>query len=215
MGGSTPKQFLTLGGVPLLVHSLRTLDSIDSITKIVVVIPDTDREYCQEEVVTRYNIRKVTQIISGGRRRQDSVRNGVYALQDDPELVVVHDGVRPFVSRNIVELAIQSAFETGAALVAIPMKDTVKRVNEKGVVEATLNREELWLAQTPQVFRYSWLMEAHRIAEANNLDVTDDAGLVEQLGYPVNIVQGSSHNIKITRPEDLTLGESILACYRT
>ncbi len=215
MGGSTPKQFLALGGIPLLVYSLQTLASVDHISEIVVVIPDADREYCQKEVVNRFNIQKVTQIVPGGARRQDSVRNGVFAIHDKPELVLVHDGVRPFVSRKIVEQAIRSAFETGAALVAIPMKDTVKRVNEKRVVEATLNREELWLAQTPQVFRYSWLVEAHRVAEANNLHVTDDAGLIEQLGYHVHIVEGSSHNIKITRPEDLTLGESILECYRS
>ena len=212
MGGATPKQFLALGGIPLLVHSLRTLDSVDTITEIIVVIPEADRDYCQKEVVAQFNIQKVTQIVPGGPRRQDSVRNGVLAIRKPPDVVVVHDGVRPFVSREIVEQAVQTADEKGAALVAIPMKDTVKRVSEKGVVETTLNREELWLAQTPQVFRYSWLLEAHQMAKERNIDATDDAGLIEQLGYPVTIVEGSSHNIKITRPEDLALGESILSC---
>ncbi|MGB0909688.1 MAG: 2-C-methyl-D-erythritol 4-phosphate cytidylyltransferase [Nitrospirales bacterium] len=212
MGGPTPKQFLSLGGIPLLVHSLRTLDSVDAISEIVVVIPDADREFCQKDVVDRFHIKKVTKIVPGGKRRQDSVRHGVLALQEKPDFVVVHDGVRPFVSQEIVHRAVLSAVETGASLVAIPMKDTVKRVNEKGRVEATLNREELWLAQTPQVFRYSWLVEAHQLAEEKNIDATDDAGLVEQLGYPIHIVQGSTHNMKVTRPEDLALGESILAC---
>ena len=215
MGGTTPKQFLALGGIPLLVHSLRALDSVQAITEIIIVIPEADRDYCQKEVVNQFNIRKVTQIVAGGRRRQDSVRNGVLALRTLPDVVVVHDGVRPFISGAVVEAAIETAVETGAALVAIPMKDTVKRVSEKGVVEMTLNREELWLAQTPQVFRYSWLLEAHQMAEQKNIDATDDAGLVEQLGYPVTIVEGSSHNIKITRPEDLALGESILSCQKS
>ncbi|GJL56847.1 MAG: 2-C-methyl-D-erythritol 4-phosphate cytidylyltransferase [Nitrospirales bacterium] len=215
MGGSTPKQFLSLGDVPLVVHSLRTLDAVEAISEVIVVIPEADRQYCQEAVVDRFHIQKVTQIVSGGRRRQDSVRHGMLALKTKPDVVVVHDGVRPFVSREIVEQAIVTAQTQGAALVAIPMKDTVKRVNEQGRVEATLARKQLWLAQTPQVFRYSWLVEAHAMAEAKNLDVTDDAGLVEQLGYPVTIVQGSAFNIKITRPEDIALGEAILSCQRT
>ena len=211
MGGATPKQFLSLGGIPLLVHTLRTLDSVASILEIIVVIPDADREYCQTDVVDRFNIKKVTHIVSGGRRRQDSVRHGVFAVEEQTEIVVVHDGVRPFVSRELVERAVQSAVSTGASLVAIPMKDTVKRVSGAGVVEETLDREHLWLAQTPQVFRYSWLLEAHQMAEEKNIEATDDAGLIEQLGYPVTIIEGSAHNIKITRPEDLALGEAILS----
>ncbi|WP_454062626.1 2-C-methyl-D-erythritol 4-phosphate cytidylyltransferase [Candidatus Nitrospira salsa] len=210
MGGATPKQFLSLGGIPLLVYSLQTLDAVESISEIIVVIPEADRQYCQEAVVDRFDIQKVTHIVPGGRRRQDSVRNGVLAFQNQPDFVVVHDGVRPFVSREIVEQAVKSACMHGASLVAIPMKDTVKRVNERGVVTETLPREQLWLAQTPQVFRYSWLVEAHKMAEEKNLDATDDAGLIEQLGYPVTIVHGSSLNMKMTRPEDLALGESIL-----
>ncbi len=212
MGGSIPKQFLALGDFPILAYSLRTLESIQSISEIIIVIPEADHDFCRQEVVERCGLRKVTKIVAGGRRRQDSVRNGIMAIDHDPEFVLVHDGVRPFVSKEIVSSAIQTAIESGAALVAIPMKDTVKRVNEKGYVEGTLNREELWLAQTPQVFRYTWLLKAHQLAEAQDLEVTDDAGLIEQLGYPISIVQGSAHNIKITRPEDLALGEAILSC---
>lgn len=215
MGGSTPKQFLLLGGVPLLVHSLRTLASIDAIAEIIVVIPESDLAYCREEVIHRFAIEKVTQVVPGGVRRQDSVRHGVYAINEPPELVLVHDGVRPFITKDIAEQSILVARETGGALVAIPMKDTVKRVDQQGRVEATLNREELWSAQTPQVFRYSWLLEAHRQAETRQWDVTDDAGLVEQLGHPVTVVPGSVQNIKITKPEDLILGESILSSLQT
>ncbi len=214
MGGNIPKQFLSLGDIPILVYALRTLESVQSITDIIVVIPQADQAFCREDIIQRYGIRKVTDIVAGGLRRQDSVRNGVMAITETPALVVVHDGVRPFVSKEIVMNAVQVAMESGAALVAIPMKDTVKRVNQEGYVEDTLNREDLWLAQTPQVFRYSWLREAHELAEAQDLEVTDDAGLIEQLGYPISIVEGSAHNIKITRPEDLALGEAILACQK-
>ena len=215
MGGSTPKQFLSLGGIPLLVHSLRTLSSIQAITEIIVVIPEADLAYCQDEVIYRYDLEKVTQVVPGGKRRQDSVRLGVNAINEPPELVLVHDGVRPFITREIIEQSIQVARDTGCALVAIPMKDTVKRVDTQGRVKATLNREELWSAQTPQVFRYSWLLEAHQMAETQQLDVTDDAGLIEQLGHPVTVVPGSVQNIKITKPEDLLLGESILSNRQT
>ena len=214
MGGNIPKQFLSLGDIPILAYALRTLESVQSITDIIVVIPQADQDYCREDIIERCGIRKVTDIVSGGPRRQDSVRNGLMAITETPALVVVHDGVRPFVSKKIVTNAVHVAMESGAALVAIPMKDTVKRVNQQGYVEGTLNREELWLAQTPQVFRYSWLMEAHQLAEAKNLEVTDDAGMIEQLGYPISIVEGSAHNIKITRPEDLALGEAILSCQK-
>ncbi len=212
MGGNTPKQFLTLGQIPLLVHSLRTLHSVASITEIIVAIPQADQDYCRQEVVKAFDLSKVTKIVAGGRRRQDSVRNALFAIDPPPDLVLVHDGVRPFVSQHVVERSIESALDLGASLVAIPMKDTVKQVSDKGFVLRTLNRDELWLAQTPQVFRYSWLMDAHQMAQEKDLDVTDDAGLIEQLGYPVSIVEGSSNNIKITRPEDLALGEAILSC---
>ena len=211
MGGNTPKQFLTLGGIPVLIHPLRILNAVDAITGIVLVVPETDRHYCEKEILEQFHIKKVTQVVAGGQRRQDSVRKGLLALTDSPDYVLVHDGVRPFLTKQMVKKAIESAILSGASVVAIPMRDTVKRVNPTGLIESTLNREELWLAQTPQVFRVDWLIKAHEVAENQNLDVTDDATLVERLGYPVAVVSGNVTNIKITRPEDLKLGEAILA----
>ena len=210
MGGDTPKQYLTLGGLPLLVHSLRILDSVDSIADIIVVVPEADRQFCETELVRPFDIKKVSKVVAGGRRRQDSVRNGLAAVSGSADFIVVHDGVRPFITKDIVTRAVETGIHTGASVVAMAMPDTVKHVDAAGMVQKTLKREELWLVQTPQVFRYGWLTEAHRLAEEQNLDVTDDAALIEKLGYPVTVVQGSSLNIKITKPDDLALGEAII-----
>ena len=210
MGGTTPKQYLTLGGLPLLVHSLRILDSVESIAEIIVVVPEVDRQFCETELVQPFNLKKVSKVVAGGRRRQDSVRMGLAAFSEPPDFILVHDGVRPFITTELVSRAVESGVRTGASVVAMAMPDTVKQVDAAGVVQSTLKREELWLVQTPQVFRYPWLVDAHQFAEEQSLDVTDDASLIEQLGYPVTVVQGSSMNIKITRPEDLKLGEAIL-----
>ena len=214
MGGVTPKQYLTLGGIPLLVHSLRTLDAVEAVSEVILAVPEADKIYCEQEIIHRYGIKKVTQVVVGGQRRQDSVRNGLKALIHLPDFVVVHDGVRPFITQKVIRRVIESAILTGAAIVAIPMGDTVKRVNSMGRIEATLNREELWLAQTPQVFRFDWLLRAHQVAESQELEATDDAALVEKLGYPVSVVRGNFINMKITRPEDLVVGEAFLAARR-
>ena len=210
MGGNIPKQYLVLGGVPLLVYSLRALNAVESISEIIVVVPEADRQYCEKDIVHRFDITKVSKIVAGGRRRQDSVRNGIGAIDDPPDFVLIHDGVRPFITTTIVAHAIEAAVRSGGSIVGMIMPDTVKQADATGRILKTLNREELWLAQTPQVFRYSWIKEAHQLAEDKQIDVTDDAALIEQLGYPVTIVQGSSTNIKITRAEDLQLGEAIL-----
>ncbi len=211
MGGNIPKQYLMIGGVPLLVHSLRIFDAVEAVSEIIVAVPEADLSYCQEEIVQRFGIQKVSQVVAGGRRRQDSVRNALSAVLHSYEFVLVHDAARPFVTVPMVIQALETAYRVGGAVVAVPMPDTVKRVDATGLIQETLRRDPLWLIQTPQVFRCSWLREAHQYAAENDLEVTDDASLVEQLGYPVSVVQGSSTNIKITRPEDLQLGEAILA----
>jgi len=210
MGGATRKQYLSLGGIPLLVLSLKVLQQIDSIREIILSVPEYDRDYCWREIVNPFGLRKVTQIVAGGQRRQDSVRNGLLAITDSPDLVLVHDGVRPFIGGALVEAGISCAAKTGAAVVAIPIHDTVKRVDTQGVIRETLTREGLWLIQTPQVFRFDWLMEAHQQAQQEHWEVTDDAALIERKGYAVSVVEGSCFNIKITRPDDLVFGEAIL-----
>ncbi len=214
MGGAARKQYLTLGGAPLLVLSLKVLQQIESIREIILSVPDNDREYCWDEIVRPFGLRKVTQVVAGGQRRQDSVFNGLLAISDPPEMVLVHDGVRPFIDDGLVERVIACAEQTGAAVTAMPIHDTVKRVDAHKVIQETLKREELWHIQTPQVFRYDWLREAYHQAQQENWHVTDDARLIERIGYSVSVVEGSCFNIKITRPDDLILGEALLTKIR-
>ena len=211
MGGNLPKQYLAVSGIPLLVYPLRILDAIEAIAEIILAVPESDLHYCQDTIVEGFGIKKVSRVVAGGRRRQDSVRHALSVVASSFEYVLIHDAARPFVTVDMVNDAMKTAFQVGGAIVAIPMPDTVKRVDAKGLVQETLRRDPLWLIQTPQVFRLSWLIEAHRYAEERDLEVTDDAALIEQLGYPVSVVQGSSTNIKITRPEDLELGKAILS----
>ncbi len=210
MGGTARKQYLTLGGIPLLVLSLKVFQQIPAIREIILSVPKDDQDYCWREIVKPFGLEKVTQIVAGGARRQDSVRHGLFAITEPPELVLVHDGVRPFIQEDMVTQSIARAEQTGAAVVAMPIHDTVKRVDTSHMIQETLKREELWHIQTPQVFRYDWLCEGHRQAEREHWNVTDDAALIERKGYPVSVVEGSCFNIKITKPDDLIFGEAIL-----
>ncbi len=210
MGGNVPKQFLTLGGLPILVHSLRALEAADSVSEIILAVPEADREFCLREIVTPHGFKKVTNIIAGGAQRQDSVRHGLEAVGEEADVILVHDAVRPFLTVDMIERVIEAAVKHGAAVVAIPMRDTVKQVGADGLIEKTVDRGQLWLAQTPQAFRCTVFREAHRKAQLDGFHGTDDVQLVERLGYPVAVVEGSGENIKITRPEDLHIGEAIL-----
>lgn len=211
MGGNIPKQFLTLGGLPILVHSLRVLEAAESVSEIILAVPEADREFCLREIVTPHGFKKVTKVVAGGEQRQDSVRHGLEAVDEKTEVVLVHDAVRPFLTVDMVRRVIEAAVKHGAAVVAIPMRDTVKQVGADGLIEKTVDRGQLWLAQTPQAFRCKVFREAHRKAQLDGFHGTDDVQLVERLGYPVAVVEGSGENIKITRPEDLGIGEAILA----
>jgi len=211
MGSHIPKQFLSLGGVPLLVHSLRVLEAVPAVQQVILAVPGAEREYCLREIVARYQFTKVTKIVAGGERRQDSVRHGLQEVDERADLILVHDAVRPLITRDLVERVIRRAEAVGGAIAAVPMRDTVKEVGSGGAIATTVDRGRLWLAQTPQVFRAKALREAHRKAHLENFCATDDAQLFEWLGHPVAVVEGSEENIKITRPEDLAIGEAILA----
>jgi 2-C-methyl-D-erythritol 4-phosphate cytidylyltransferase len=210
MGGTTPKQYLSLGGLPLLVYSLQVFEHLEIIREIILSVPASDLEYCRREIVKPFGLKKVTKVVAGGTRRQDSVWNGLAAISPIPDGVLVHDGVRPFIEEKVVRKVIHCAGQTGAAVVAMPFHDTVKRVDLAGIIQETLKREELWQIQTPQVFRYDWLIEAYQQAQEQQWAVTDDASLLERMGYPVSVVEGSCFNIKVTKPEDLLFGEAIL-----
>jgi 2-C-methyl-D-erythritol 4-phosphate cytidylyltransferase len=211
MGGSVPKQFLALGGQPLILHPLRILQSSPAIDEIILAVPQSDMNYCLTEIVARHHFTKVTKVVPGGQERQDSVRHALEAVREDVDMVLVHDAVRPFLTEQMVEEVVKVARAKGAAIIALPMKDTVKQVGTDHVIERTVDRRPLWLAQTPQAFRRDWLLAAHRKAHGEGVHATDDAYLVEWCGHPVSVVEGSGENIKVTRPEDMIIGEVIFA----
>lgn len=211
MGTHTPKQYLMLGGLPLLVHSLRVLEDSEAISAVVLATPQADLDYCRQDIIARYGFKKVRQVVAGGAERQDSVRLGLAAAGSEAEIVLVHDAVRPFLTTSMIAQVVEAAAKHGAAIVAIPMRDTVKRAGPDGLIDETVDRKPLWLAQTPQAFKRSLIEEAHAMALRDGFRATDDAQLVERLGHRVAIVEGSTDNVKVTRPEDLAVGESILA----
>jgi len=183
MGGSVPKQFLSIGGEPLIVQSLRTLQAAPVVGQIILAVPSADIEYCQQEIVLQHRFTKVTKVVAGGAERQDSVRHALAQVPSDTDIVLIHDAVRPFVTQRMIEEVVAASWKEGAAIIALPMRDTVKQVRTDGMIERTVDRTPLWLAHTPQAFRRDWIETAHRNAHAEGVRATDDAFLVEWLGY--------------------------------
>ncbi len=210
MGGDRAKQYLRLGDAPLLVHALRRFEDCPRIRKIVLVVPGKDISFVTEEIVNRFGLGKVSSIVSGGAQRQDSVRNGLSVTEGPDEIVLVHDGARPFVPLSLIEAVIEAARETGAACPGVPIRDTVKAVDRQGHVRETLDRSRTWAVQTPQGFRREILLKAFRKADGDGFYGTDESSLVERMGHPVRIIPGAWENVKITTREDLLLGEFIL-----
>lgn len=211
MGGSRAKQYLPLGGVPLIVHVLRRFQECPLIGKILLVVPGGDIPFVREEIINKYGVAAVTSVTPGGRERQDSVRNGLLLTAEEDRIVLVHDGARPFVTPGLIDAVIRAARETGAVCPGIPLRDTVKSAGEDGMVAKTLDRDRLWAVQTPQGFRREILLEAFRRAGEEGFYGTDEASLVERTGRPVRIIRGAGENIKITTPEDLLLGEYLFS----
>jgi 2-C-methyl-D-erythritol 4-phosphate cytidylyltransferase len=203
-----PKQLLVLNGTPILIHTVWKFDASDVIDYVIVTAP---RESVDEirSLVAAAGFKKPVKVVEGGERRQDSVASGLHHLQPGTTLVAVHDGVRPFVTLEEIANVVGQAEHSGAAILAVPIVDTVKQA-ERDFVESTLTREHMVLAQTPQVFRTELLKEAFESARKDEYYGTDESSLVERLGYPVAIVRGSERNIKITRPTDLTLARVFL-----
>lgn len=209
-GDSLPKQFLTLGGKPVLSYSLETFSKSDLIGEIIVVVPEDWVRTVKTDIVDRLSIPKVTKIIPGGPERQDSVLNGFNSLSGKPGIVAVHDGARPLVPLSLLEEVIREASAHGAALSALPSSDTIKKSSPDMYADGTVPRDSLWFAQTPQAFGYDVLKKAFSKAADDRFTGTDESQLVERTGVRVKIVKGSPYNIKITTPEDLALGELIL-----
>ena len=209
-GQATPKQFLHLLGKPVLAHALLPFEALEEVREIVLVIPPEWESYCRSEIVDLYGLKKITRLLPGGAERQDSVYIGLKAIPEDLKVVLVHDGARPLVSREIILESLRAAQDHGAAVVAIPLGDTLKQVQADRFSQGTLNREGLWLAQTPQAFRREVLLSAYEKAIREQFCGTDDASLVERMGLPVKIVEGSTRNLKVTTQEDITLAEALL-----
>jgi 2-C-methyl-D-erythritol 4-phosphate cytidylyltransferase len=203
-----PKQFLALNGTPIILHTIRKFDACPTVDYVIVTAP---REAVEEvrQLVDAAGLKKPVTVVEGGERRQDSVAMGLQHLAAGTEIVAVHDGVRPFVSVEDIENVIRQAERTGAAILGVPIVDTVKQV-ERDVIELTLTREHLVLAQTPQVFRTEILKQAFASAAKDEYYGTDESSLVERIGHPVAVVRGSERNIKITRPSDLTLARAFM-----
>ena len=209
MESDVPKQFMEIGGKPVLIHTLQKFNRIPEVDRIILVASQDHLKHA-ENMTAEWGIRKISQLVAGGKERQDSVENGLEAVPDACEIVLVHDGVRPLVSTEKIHEVIQKTRETGAAILAVPIKDTIKR-GEDRMVEETLDRTKLWAVQTPQGFRIDLIREAYRKAKEAGFYGTDDAVLVERLGHAVSIVEGEDCNIKITSPADLRWAEVMLS----
>lgn len=206
------KQFLMLQGKPLLYYSLACFQKSDEIQEIVVVTGKESIDYCRNEIIEKYGFTKVKSIAEGGKERYDSVYAGLEACSADTDYVFIHDGARPFVTEDIIKRTKEGAVTYQACIAGMPSKDTVKIIDENNMVSATPERSRVWSVQTPQVFLYSLIKEAHDTARSVSMQgITDDAMVVEQYkNTPVRIVEGAYENIKITTPEDILVAEKIL-----
>ena len=211
MHSKVQKQFLEIQGYPVLYYSLRCFQESPLIQDIILVTGEESISYCKEEIVQKYGFTKVSAVIPGGKERYDSVYAGLCECRDC-EYVLIHDGARPFVTEEILKRGLQKVKETGACVIGMPSKDTVKLSDEEGYVKETPNRKCVWTIQTPQIFSYSLIREAHdSIRQKDMSKITDDAMVVEQeTGAKVALAEGSYQNIKITTPEDLDIAEAFL-----
>jgi len=210
LGKDVPKPFIILHHHPMIYYPLKVLSESELIDYILIVVTKDNIAYCQREVVEKYNFTKVNNVIAGGKERQDSVYNGLKEVLPDTDLVVIHDGARPFITHQLIEETIRTAQESGAAIVGVPPTDTIKSINGSVWIEETWPRDSLVIIQTPQVFKYALIKDAYEKAYQDNFYATDDALLIRRLGGRVKLVKGNYENIKITFPHDLLLAEVML-----
>ncbi|MEE9911595.1 MAG: 2-C-methyl-D-erythritol 4-phosphate cytidylyltransferase [Deltaproteobacteria bacterium] len=211
LGAGIAKQYLSLRSLPVLVHALGVFQKSGIIDDMILVVPPDDLASVREKIVKQYGLTKVSAVVAGGSERQDSVRHGLEAIAKPCDVVIVHDGVRPFVTDDMIVQVAQAAVEEGAASIGVPVKDTIKQTTDDRVVKATVPRRNLWQTQTPQAFQYELLCRAYAAAEKDRFRGTDDASLVERMGLPVRMIAGSYENIKITTPEDLIVAEALMS----
>jgi len=203
------KQYIEIGNKPVLYYTLKAFADSELIQEIIIVAARSEIEYCRKEVVEKYQIDKVSKIVEGGRERQDSVANGLEAL-NECDIVLIHDGARPFVNERIIEEGIKYADKYGASACGVKPKDTIKIKGKEGFSKETLKRDELFCVQTPQIFQYELILNCHKKLKKENISVTDDTMVVERYGYKVYLYEGDYNNIKITTPEDLVICRGLL-----
>jgi 2-C-methyl-D-erythritol 4-phosphate cytidylyltransferase len=209
MSGRGRKQFVKIGGKPIFAYTLEVFENFQGVDHIVMVVPRESVSFAREEIVEEFGFKKVHDVVYGGETRQQSVYNGLRALKDKTKWVLIHDAVRPLVSEVLIKRVLDAAHKVGAAITGVPARDTVKQV-ESGQIVGTLDRRLLWLAQTPQCFRYDTILEAHKKAAGEKFEATDDASLVEHYGTKVSVAVGSYSNLKVTSPEDIPVFEYFL-----
>ena len=203
------KQFLKLENKDVIAHTIDKFYNNENIGEIIVVVREDEAEFFKINIIEKYGYKNI-KIAFGGSERQDSVYNGLKMVDENCKIVLIHDGARPFVNNETIDSAIESAKENKCVIVGVPVKDTIKVIDENNNVCDTPDRSTLWSIQTPQVFDYSLIMKAHEKAREDNYYGTDDSMLMEYFGQKVKVVEGSYNNIKITTPEDLKIGEEIL-----
>lgn len=209
MNMDVSKQYIEVADKPVLARTIQAFENCRFIHEIILVVNEYDMLYCKQEVIEKFGFRKVKSLVAGGSERQSSVFNGLKEVDKSCDIVLIHDGARPFIEEDTILACTQAALEFKACCAAVPVKDTIKTASEDGFIKQTLNRSELWSVQTPQAFKYNVIMEAHKRAAEECFIGTDDAVLVEKTGIKVKLVKGSYNNIKITTHEDLIFAESI------
>ena len=214
MGGDIPKASLPLGGIPLLRHTLQKFEVCPQVDEILPLVPPQEVPFWTDEIGRRSGLKKVQRVLAGGAERQDSIFMGLKAIAGNADWVMIHDGARPFVSRELIEHTLSETLRWKAVAAALPAGETIKEVSPEKEVLRTVDRGSLWIIQTPQSFEYGLIVRAHEKAREERFSGTDDASLVERLGFPVRIIEGSRLNFKITTPEDLLLGEALLKYMR-
>ena len=211
MGPGLRKQYLIVAGRPILAHTLNKFSVCAAIDRICLVVPPGDIDFCREHVLEPLNVKKPVRLVAGGTERQHSVYRGLTDLEHKEGLVVIHDGVRPLIDPSFIEDCIHGARVSGACISGIPASDTIKKADLRGHITATVERHGLWLIQTPQVFEYQTIVNAHNRARREGYTGTDDASLVERMGCPVTVICGQKTNIKVTTEEDLKIVAALLA----
>jgi 2-C-methyl-D-erythritol 4-phosphate cytidylyltransferase len=212
MDSRKAKQFLNLGGKPLLAITLRQFQECHLVDRIIVVVSRQDVDYCLQEIVDTYDLSKVVRVISGGKRRQDSVRNGIEAVAHTCRWVLIHDGARPFVTKDLIQRVISAAQGFRAVTTGLPINESVKQVDGQGWILRSIDRSDLWLIQTPQIFKREDIHLAHQEALKQGWkEATDDAFLIEKMGIPVKIIRGEESNMKVTTPHDLKMARFLIS----